>query len=386
VRGTRADRTLTEITVALPPCIATRTRHTAEPGLAGLLTRAADRLRALDEEHGARLGAVGRLLVRTESVASSRIEHVDASADDYGRALVGSRANPAATSMVAATDALDRLVHAPVLGERALLDAHGRLMRDDPIDGRYAGRYRDVQNWIGGGRSPRDAVHVPPPPELVPDLMADLFAFLGRDDVDPIAQAAIGHAHFESIHPFTDGNGRIGRALVGALLRRRGLSRTLVVPIATALAADREQYFARLAAYRDGHVDDLVATFATAIGIVCDESAVAAIELEQLPGLWWARVRIPPVPRELLDALVEHAVLDEDMASSLVARSGAGLDAALAPLIDAGVLRQITERERNRAWTVVDLVAELECLSDRITAAVVERRHRNPRATRAAAA
>ena len=71
-----------------------------------------------------------------------------------------------------------------------------------------------MQNWIGGGRTPRLARYVPLPPGLVPGLMDDLFAFLHRDDLHPVAQAAIAHAQFESIHPFTDGNGRIGRALM----------------------------------------------------------------------------------------------------------------------------------------------------------------------------
>jgi hypothetical protein len=88
--------------------------------------------------------------------------------------------------------------------------------------------------------------------------MADLFAFLERDDVDPLAQAAIAHAQFESVHPFTDGNGRIGRALVNAVLRRRGLTTSLVVPVAAALVADRAGYFHELERYRDGHVDGIV--------------------------------------------------------------------------------------------------------------------------------
>jgi Fic family protein len=383
-RGDRADRTLTSITVSVPPRIADLHWSPDDPGLAGLLDRAARALRALDRVHGARLGAVGGLLTRTESVASSRIEHESASADDYGRALVGSRANASATAMVAATTALARLVGADALTERDLLAAHHDLMGDDPLDGRYAGRYRDVQNWIGGGRSPRDATHVPPPPELVPALMADLVVFLGRDDIDPIAQAAIGHAQFESIHPFTDGNGRIGRALVGAALRRRGLTRSVVAPIAIALAADRDAYFERLVAYRSGVVDDLVASFATALGIVADESILAALELDRLPEDWCAAVADHPATERIAAGLLGHPVLTESAAESLAGAEGPALDAALAPLIERTVLRPITARRRNRAWCVDEVIHELDTLTERITAAVRDRRPAEHPAGRAA--
>ncbi|MDP9738069.1 Fic family protein [Curtobacterium sp. 260] len=122
-----------------------------------------------------------------------------------------------------------------------------------------------MQNWIGGGRTPRDADHVPPPPEFVPSLMADLFAFLARDDLHPVAQAAIAHAQFESIHPFTDGNGRTGRALVAAVLRHRGATRTASPPVSSVLVAERARYFQHLTQYREGHVDAWVRDVAIAV-------------------------------------------------------------------------------------------------------------------------
>ena len=96
-------------------------------------------------------------------------------------------------------------------------------MQDDPGEVRYAGRIRDMQNWIGGSDySPRDALYVPPPPETVEGYLDDLIRFANRNDLPVLSQAAVAHAQFESVHPFTDGNGRIGRALINAILRRRG--------------------------------------------------------------------------------------------------------------------------------------------------------------------
>ena len=108
-------------------------------------------------------------------------------------------------------------------------------MRDDPGESAYAGRLRDMQNWIGGSdHSPRGALYVPPPPETVADYLADLLDYANRDDVPTLVQAAIAHAQFESIHPFTDGNGRIGRALINTVLRRRGATTRVVIPLASA--------------------------------------------------------------------------------------------------------------------------------------------------------
>jgi hypothetical protein len=186
--------------------------------------------------------------------------------------MIGLKASADARSMVAAADAVQDMVddagHTGAIRMEAMLAAHRTLMKDDPLDGQHAGKFRDVQNWIGGSDySPRGAIHVPPPPELVPELMEDLFVFCNRTDVPIMAQAAIAHAQFESIHPFTDGNGRIGRALIGAFSRRRKLTRNtgvldptfrdraLQIPGALDVKSppDQEGILAELRAYIDEH-------------------------------------------------------------------------------------------------------------------------------------
>lgn len=379
-RGPRADRLCTSVTTSVPPPIASR-RYDPVPEDLALLDRAAAALRSLDQHHGDRLGALGGLLARTEAVASSRIEDEHADLDDYARAVVGVRANGSATLMVAATTALRRLTADASSGpvtERSILAAHHDLMRDDPLDGRDAGRYRTVQNWIGGGGSPRLATYVPPPPELVPDAMADLVAFLERDDLHPVAQAAIAHAQFESVHPFTDGNGRVGRALIGAVLRRRGLTTTVTVPVAAALVADRSRYFHRLVQYRSGLVHGFVADLAVAIGTVCDEAALMALLLDEHAAD--TRRRFPwPLPE-----LRHDAVLTEDDAEDLLValcRRSPGsaprsVDALVQTLERTGTIRPVTQRRRGRAWLVTGVAAELDAFAERVAAGVRDRADR----------
>lgn len=212
---------LREVTAFLPPLITHREIHLGST-LTVELESAMREITALDSE-GSDFQSLSLLLLRTESVASSKIEAVEASADDYARALHGIRSNSSAVSMAAATTALDSMITGVARGGdvelAAVTAAHLVLMRDDPAEARYAGRLRDMQKWIGGSAySPRTAIYVPPPPEMVPTYMADLIAFVNRDDLPALAQAALAHAQFESIHPFTDGNGRIGRALINTVL------------------------------------------------------------------------------------------------------------------------------------------------------------------------
>ncbi|MFJ3034444.1 Fic family protein [Curtobacterium pusillum] len=373
VRLPRTDRRTTSISASIPPFIAAAT-WTPDQDTEALLDRAATALTDLDAHHGADLGALGGALDRTEAVASSRIEQEPATLDDVARAVVGVRANASAVAVVRAGDAIERLVSSAGSGTitpTAVLDAHRALMRDDPVDGRYAGRYRDVQNWIGGGVTPRHARHVPPPPELVPALMDDLFAFLHRDDPHPVAQAAIGHAQFESIHPFTDGNGRIGRALVGAVLRRRGLTRVLTVPIATALVAEQDRYFWHLERYRVGRVDEWVLDLAIAVGTVCDEATLTALLLAE------ASAELDPMVRSVIG---DDPVLTEDHLADGLREAGLHHDSAVDTVADdlcrRGVLRAVTERRRNRAWVVVGMADELAAFGDRVRAGVLQRANR----------
>ncbi|GGL78074.1 Fic family protein [Curtobacterium citreum] len=380
-RGSRADRELRTVTVSVPPRIADLD-WAPDDGTAALLARTALALRALDDADGT--GPLRSMLLRTDVVASSRIEHESAGLEDVARALVGIRANTSATVMVHAAAALEGFVDAARSGridEDALLAAHRRLLRDDPVDGPVAGRYRTVQNWIGGGATPRLATHVPPPPDLVPGLMADLFAFLDRDDLHPVAQAALAHAQFESIHPFTDGNGRIGRALVAAVLRRRGVTRTVSAPVSAALVADRDRYFAHLDRYRDGAVDEWVRDLAIALGAAADEALVTGLLLAEAASDRAATVCATGLHAVVGRGLDTDGVLTEDAAERLltVVDPVAGpeaLDAVVEDLCAAGALRPVTTRRRRRAWVAPAVVRELDAFTERVRDGVEARARR----------
>lgn len=376
--GTRADRELTHVEVSLPPKIA-HAPVTVPTGLVAQMESALREVARLDSEHGEQLGALNTLLIRTESVASSKIEQIEASIDDYARALYGSKANTSAVSMVAATQALAAMVES--VGERRVIDlddltlAHRRLMEtdDNSADRAYAGRVRDMQNWIGGSdHSPLRALYVPPPPETLEAYLDDLVAFVNRDDVPVIAQAAIAHAQFESIHPFTDGNGRIGRILINSVLRRRGATTHVVVPLASALVAHRDRYFDLLGEHRQGHSTPLQATFTRAMQIAAGEARATAARLAEIPQQWREqviRLRRGSTAATLLELLLANPVLSADDACALLPGSDSAVYAALDRLNRAEVIRPLTPRVRNQVWGAGAVLDELEDLGHRIAAA-----------------
>lgn len=371
--GTRDDRMLEQIVVTIPARIADL--DLAIPGdVAEDLDAAARAVASLDTSHGPVLSALSGLLLRTDSVASSRIEHINASIDDYARALHGSRANASAVSMVAASQAMESLIDVVTTSRsielQDLLAAHRALMANEAGEGPNAGRVRDVQNWVGGGNySPRGALLVPPPPDLLDDLLADLIAFANRDDLPSLLQATIAHAQFETLHPFTDGNGRIGRALVNAIMRARGTTTTVVVPIASALVARRDAYFAALDAYREGNLERIVDLFAFAAFIASEESSVSATRIRELPDRWLAdlgRTRRGSAPMVLMEHVLAHPVISAADAEDVLGSGTSVAYTAIDRLEASGILRPLTDRKRNQVWGAGALLEELADLDARI--------------------
>jgi fido (protein-threonine AMPylation protein) len=210
--------------------------------------------------------ALARLLLRAESVASSKIEGLEVG----GRRLLraeAARSLGEESDDVTAIEVLNNIQAMQwALGEvgvgdditvEILLEAHRRLLAGTRIE-EYGGEVREEQNWIGGSSyNPCSAAFVPPPHEHVKDLLDDLCAFSNSDDLPAVVQAAMAHAQFETIHPFVDGNGRIGRVLIHLILRRRDLTPHVLPPISLILATWSDDYVSGLTAiYRLSEVGD----------------------------------------------------------------------------------------------------------------------------------
>ena len=322
--------------------------------------------------------AVARLLLRAEAVASSKIEGLEVG----GRRLL--EAQVAAVlgedpSDVTATEvlnnveamrwAVDSLADVTHLTVDHLLGIHERLLAGTRLE-QHAGKLREQQSWIGGSsHNPCSAVFVPPPWEHVPELLEDLCEFCNGEELPAIAQAALAHAQFESIHPFVDGNGRTGRALIHVILRRRGLAPVVVPPVSLVLATWSQDYVNGLTATRyrgdassQAAIDGLnywVGLFAAATTrSVADaenhERRVAEIQIAWREAL--GRVRASSAVDLLINALPGAPVITVQSAAALIGRSEQAVNEAIPRLLDAGVLTQTTIGRRNRAFEAPDLI------------------------------
>jgi len=361
---------LKQIDVALPPAIGDLSYDPV-----GTVARAHEAalvaVARLEAGFGQHLAPLADFLLRSESVASSKIEHIDAGWRAFGKAFAGGTASVEAASQLAAVRALMRLVEAADAGPltlEAVLDVHRLLMAPDP----YAdspGQLRAVQNWIGGSDyTPIGALYIPPPPELVPSLVEDLLVFANRTDLPIVAQAAIAHAQFESIHPFADGNGRIGRALISAILRRRGLTQRVTVPLASVMLANTDDYFGRLTDYRCGDADQFVGYLAGAARYASNAAAESAVHLAELPDHWRsvARPRSGSADETLLQNLLDVPIFNADTAQRITGTTDASTYRALGRLTELGILEILSTGARNRVWAAADVLTELDALSDAI--------------------
>jgi len=277
-------------------------------------------------------------LLRTEVIASSRIEDELTTVDQLARVQHGRAGPRSARTVMGAVDGLRLLVERGARGVELddVLAAHRPLMADDPYERHDAGTLRVVQNRISGSdRSPLGAVHVPPAPGRVPELMDDLVAFMHRTDLDPVVQAAVAHAQFESIHPFHDGNGRLGRSLINAVWRYRGTTTRMAVPIASAIVADREEYFGLVNHYRTGDAEAFCSYLAEATARSAVEAEVSAQRLAELPARWHEEVRprAGSAAATLLQLLPSSPVVDASDVARLTGASTARACATVTRLV-----------------------------------------------------
>jgi Fic family protein len=331
--------------------------------IADLVADAEAAIRALNERASVGgLEAVGPLLLRSEAVASSRIEGYEVSPLNLARALVDPRAAKGSARTVAAN--VWAMEEAIAIGSgdgritvQDLTAIHATLMAGDTRA--RPGEVRAEQNWIGGRlNNPSDARYIPPPEDEVPGLLEDLVAFVSRDDLPAVAQAAIAHAQFETIHPFLDGNGRVGRCLIHVVLRRRGVAPRFVPPVSIVLAARPESYVAGLVAFRDGHLADWVTSFSEAARAAAATSAelaeqVAALQREWIERAGWPRV--DSAAAKLIALLPALPVLSAPTARGAIATSQQMTLAGLKALGEAGVVRQISEGTYDRQFAAMEL-------------------------------
>lgn len=360
---------------------------TLDPDVSALAWQVEASVRSLGEKPGAGgLEGLARFLLRSEAIASSRIEGLQVSPQQVGLAeiaeeesLTAENVSRTAKRVAANISALRRATHE--LAQESPLSLEGveqlqsLLLADEPsLHG-----VRVVQNWIGGSNHhPLTAEFAPPSAASVQGLMADLVAYMNGGAHAPLVQAGIVHAQFETIHPFRDGNGRVGRALIHTVLVRRGLTRQALLPVSPVLLTRSQEYVQGLTAYRyagsstsveaQRGVSDWLRTFLNAVSIGVAQAESFAASLDDLRDRWEADVatkrreqQLRETPRadsataRILATLQEHPVLTTGTVMRLFDMSRPAAGAALEELTLAGVLTKRRLDGRTSAYLATDV-------------------------------
>jgi len=365
-----------------------------EPAVDSQAARAERAVRGLLDAPGAGgLEGLARFLLRSEAIASSRIEGLAVSPQQVGLAELAvaqglsgrglsNSARLVANNITALARASAELTAGPAFTVENVCDLHAALLPDETEHG-----LRTIQNWVGGSDwHPLDAEFVPPPPESVADLMTDLVTYGSGGAHAPLIQAGLLHAQFETIHPFRDGNGRVGRALIHTVLIRRGLTRHRVLPVSLVLLTRSDEYVAGLTNYRYAGDPDSDAArtgvsrwlclWLDAIETAVEQSRRFVAELAEQRQAWddaharyrtklgrRAAARGDSAAARLLGQLPEAPVLTARSVQTLLDVSFQTARAAVEELAQAGILhRRRVERGTTAylARDVFDLLAVTE--------------------------
>ena len=367
-------------------------RVSISPELDAKIAAAERAVRALNRGVHRDLGLVSRFLLRSEAIASSYIEGIAPTPRNVAIAELAleedisglSRtAQDVARNMTIVRDASEALAAKDAVTVQDIEALQKSLIGDsEDLVG-----VRTTQNWIGGSRyHPLEAAHVPPPPEDVPELLDDLVQHMAGAAHSPIIQAALVHAQFETIHPFPDGNGRVGRALIHTVLTRRGLTEDAILPVSLVLATLQQDYVEGLSAFRfDGAPDSPDAeaavarwleTFTHAVLIASEQASALEAQLTELREEWTNFVaaarqrdgRVRATRRDsalsaILDSLPGTPVLTTATATRVHGITSTAAQNALGQLEGYGILEKISIGRGRHAFVsldVLDLITRTE--------------------------
>lgn len=304
------------------------------------------------------------LLLRSESASSSQIENLTAGARRIALARLGDTSSHNAALVASNVQAMQAAIEfSEDLSVENIARMHDALL--GASDSSISGKYRTAQVWIRGN-SPHTAEFVPPHQNRVPAAMEDLVDFMRRDDIPALTQAAVAHAQFETIHPFADGNGRTGRAIVSALLRSKNVTEEVTVPVSSGLLTDTASYFRALDAYREGNIQPIVERFAESAALAVDNGRRLAEDIRAAKDSYTKRaVDLPASMRRALDLLPAEPAVTAEMVGDYTEMSTATAYRTVERLQTAGILAPAGKIKGTSVWVAPEIIAALDAFADR---------------------
>jgi len=325
------------------------------------------------------LESIARLLMRSEAISSSRIEGIAPQVDKVVLAELAQdedvrgfkeSAEAVARNLKVLRSIEESFTNEPTITVELLERFQSELLGDNPSIPRGL---REMQNWTGGSnRTPIGADFIPPPPGQVRELVEDLCAYLDSAQHGALIQAAIAHVQFETIHPFADGNGRVGRALIHGVLLRRGLTQQTILPISLVLGTWSHKYVDGLSAFREGNLSGWLEVFLDAASEAVSQASLIAKQLEEIQSDWIRRVeesrrsdgkqralRSDSIESKLLRGLPAHPILTTKAVQRLYGVTPGNARKALERLQQAGLLRTTVLNKRGDLGYHADDILDL---------------------------
>jgi len=313
--------------------------------------------------------------VRKEALLSSEIEGTQATLVDvlaWEQAEQPGASNlddiEEVTNYVAAVNLAFKEIHSPKgppISVRLLNECHRILMQGVRGASKQPGEPRRSQNWIGGSR-PGNAVFVPPPPEQVADLLSDLERYIhAEDDLAPLLRIALVHVQFETIHPYLDGNGRLGRMMITLLLDHWQLLKSPLLYLSLYLKQNQAAYYRWLEAIRtEGDWVGWLRFFLVGVAEIADDATrtaralYARVSEDRRVLLETGGATVTAI--QLFELLPEHPIVTMPSVTRLLSISKPTAGKAIDVLIKAGILAEVGERKRDRLYRYEGYLGLLE--------------------------
>lgn len=301
-----------------------------------------------------------RPFIKREAVLSSRIEGTQATlgellANDAG-AVVNRSPNDLREvgNYVAALDYGTKRLNALPLSLRLVKEIHEKLMEDVRGDHATPGQFRKTQNWIGpAGCTLQNATYVPPSPDLLMDCLGAWEQFLHAQNIPPLVQAGLLHYQFEAIHPFLDGNGRVGRLLITLFLVERKVLTTPLLYISAFFEATRNEYYSRLLSVsRESQWNPWLEYFLNGVTRISEDVLSRTERINSLLGSWKQKVagQKPKVLFDVIDLLAENPFWTTKRLSERLKAAFTTTQRAIHVLVEKGILSQVDNAQRDRVF------------------------------------
>jgi Fic family protein len=333
--------------------------------VAALAAEASVEIARFDQGIGSEFANFASILLRSESASSSQIENLTAGAKAIALAEIGDTSKRNASIIVANSTAMNRaLALADRLDQESIISMHEALLGGTNPE--WTGHWRSEQVRIGGA-SIHTARFVPPHQDRVPAAMTDLIKFIHRLDVPTFEMAAVAHAQFETIHPFPDGNGRVGRALIHAMFKNRELTQNVTVPVSAGLLSDTNAYFESLNDYRQGNPVTIVELMAHATFASIDNGRQLAEDLRGYEEDWRGRMRARSDSSawKVANLVLRHPAINSSLVQRELSLAQRVADRSIGQLVDAGILTEVSGYKRNRRWVATEVVSAMDDFAKR---------------------